>query len=446
MGKGSNLGINETSAQSNQDAANLPVYTWEEIKNNKPWIVIDGYVYDIGTFSKKHPGGPKIIKNHVGQDASDAFKAFHAGNINKVGKYLNAVRVGKVCPGVTPGDEESKDEINTDFKNLKALTEKMDLYSSNYFFYFVHFMQLILLDLVAWALIYYSGYDNWFTYFLAAALMATAQAQAGWLQHDFGHLAVFKTSKMNHFVQRIIICWFKGVSADWWNFRHYIHHAKPNAIVKDPDMRFYPLFVLGKVIPREVGEKKKKPMPFNWQHYYFFMVLPPLLLPIYFNIEQAYFLARRKLVKESLWVSSFFVRWFLMFVPILGFTSTIALYVLVRFLESHWFVWTTQMSHLPMHIDHDKDITWFRRQLLTSCNVEQSFFNDWFSGHLNFQIEHHLFPTMPRHNLHKIAPYVKSMCDKHNIKYEMKTLGGAMADIYYCLRDSGEMWYDAYNM
>lgn len=70
MGKGSNLGINETSAQSNQDAANLPIYTWEEIKNNKPWIVIDGYVYDIGTFSKKHPGGPKIIKNHVGQDAS----------------------------------------------------------------------------------------------------------------------------------------------------------------------------------------------------------------------------------------------------------------------------------------------------------------------------------------------------------------------------------------
>jgi len=72
----------------------------------------------------------------------------------------------------------------------------------------------------------------------------------------------------------------------------------------------------------------------------------------------------------------------------------------------------------------------FRRQLLTSCNVETSFFNDWFSGHLNFQIEHHLFPTMPRHNLHKIAPYVKSMCDKHKITYELKTLGRAMADIY----------------
>lgn len=183
------------------------------------------------------------------------------------------------------------------------LAEKMDLYRPNYIFYLLHFLQLILLDLVAWTIIYYSGYQNWFTYLFAAALMATAQAQAGWLQHDFGHLSVFKSSKMNHFVQRVIICWFKGVSADWWNFRHYIHHAKPNAIVKDPDMRFYPLLVLGKILPREVGLKKKKPMPYNFQQFYFFMVLPPLLLPLYFNFEQTYFLIKRGLVKVRVLIS-----------------------------------------------------------------------------------------------------------------------------------------------
>lgn len=70
MGKGSDLGVSESN-NSHQDSAKLPTYTWEEIKrDNKQWIVIDGYVYDIGTFSKKHPGGPKIIKNHSGQDAS----------------------------------------------------------------------------------------------------------------------------------------------------------------------------------------------------------------------------------------------------------------------------------------------------------------------------------------------------------------------------------------
>lgn len=62
--------------------------------------------------------------------------------------------------------------------------------------------------------------------------------------------------------------------------------------------------------------------------------------------------------------------------------------IIKRFLESHWFVWATQMSHLPMNIDRDKELSWFKSQLLATCNVEQSFFNDWFSGHLNFQIEH----------------------------------------------------------
>ena len=59
-----------------------------------------------------------------------------------------------------------------------------------------------------------------------------------------------------------------------------------------------------------------------------------------------------------------------------------------RFLESHWFVWATQMSHLPMPIDYDSHDNWVTTQLRASCNVEHSLFNDWWSGHLNFQIEH----------------------------------------------------------
>lgn len=47
----------------------------------------------------------------------------------------------------------------------------------------------------------------------------------------------------------------KGASANWWNFRHFRHHAKPNAISKDPDIKFNNVIVLGKVIPREVIKK-----------------------------------------------------------------------------------------------------------------------------------------------------------------------------------------------
>ena len=40
-----------------------------------------------------------------------------------------------------------------------------------------------------------------------------------------------------------------------------------------------------------------------------------------------------------------------------------------------------------------------------------------------------LFPTMPRHNLHKVAPLVKSLCKKHNIDYVCLPLFGAFGHI-----------------
>jgi cytochrome b involved in lipid metabolism len=49
-------------------------YSWTEVKQhnskNDLWIVIDGYVYDITNFQKKHPGGSKVVNLYSGQDAS----------------------------------------------------------------------------------------------------------------------------------------------------------------------------------------------------------------------------------------------------------------------------------------------------------------------------------------------------------------------------------------
>ena len=48
------------------------------------------------------------------------------------------------------------------------------------------------------------------------------------------------------------------------------------------------------------------------------------------------------------------------------------------------------MNHIPMEVDFEQEDDWVTMQLKSTCNVEQSAFNDWFSGHLNFQIEHQL--------------------------------------------------------
>jgi fatty acid desaturase len=444
MGRGANF--NELSSNRDEKSPESNFYSWNEIKSNK-WIVINEKIYDIEKFSKKHPGGERLMMNHVAQDATDAFNAFHT-DMKKVNKYMKAIEIGRLMPNDSNNDivEESRDELTKDFRALRQLAQKMNLFETNFNFFAFHFLSIVFMDLIAMLIIQYSGYNNWFTYMIAVLLLVTSQAQAGWLQHDFGHLSVFTANKMNHLFQRIVICTIKGVSADWWNYRHFQHHAKPNTVKKDPDIRFGSFLVLGKIIPRELGEKKVGKLPYQYQHNYFFMIVPSVLLPIYFNIEQIYFLIKKKNLSELAWAMSFLVRWCIQYGPSLGILGALGLYILVRSIESHWFVWTTQMSHLPMNIDRDYQKSWFRTQLMATCNVEQSLFNDWFSGHLNFQIEHHLFPTMPRHNYHKIAPYVKSMCKKHNIDYIEKPLSKAMIDIYGCLKESGELWYEAYNM
>lgn len=62
------------------------------------------------------------------------------------------------------------------------LAEKMKLFEPNPIFFFLHLAQIILLDVIGFLLMYYSGHSNWFTYILAAVLVTASQAQAGWLQ------------------------------------------------------------------------------------------------------------------------------------------------------------------------------------------------------------------------------------------------------------------------
>jgi fatty acid desaturase len=58
-----------------------------------------------------------------------------------------------------------------------------------------------------------------------------------------------------------------------------------------------------------------------------------------------------------------------------------------------------------------------RKQVLTSRNVRGGPVTDWFLGGLNYQVEHHLFPSVPRPNLRKIQPMVREHCVKVGLPY-----------------------------
>ncbi|NXK04039.1 FADS2 desaturase, partial [Herpetotheres cachinnans] len=414
MGKGG-----EKGGESGEPEAQIRFYTWEEIQKHNlrtdKWLVIQRKVYNVTKWANRHPGGHRVISHCAGEDATDAFQAFHI-NPTLVQKFLKPLLIGELAPGEPSQDRDKNSQLAEDFRTLRKTAEDMNLFRANPLFFSLYLGHIIAMEVLAWLMVLYFG-TGWITTLILACILTTSQAQAGWLQHDFGHLSVFKKSSWNHIVHKFVIGHLKGASANWWNHRHFQHHVKPNIFRKDPDVNMLHIFVLGDTQPVEYGKKKLKYLPYNHQHEYFFLsectktftILEPLLPQNSMSLfmTSVFIVSKHFGPKEK--------RRFKMQTSV--------------FLESHWFVWVTQMNHIPMEIDCEKHRDWLSSQVAATCNIEQSVFNDWFTGHLNFQIEHHLFPTMPRHNFWKVKPLVKSLCAKYGVQYEEKPLGKAFVDI-----------------
>ncbi|XP_051823129.1 fatty acid desaturase 3 isoform X2 [Antechinus flavipes] len=389
----------------------VPTYGWEEIRKHclptDKWLVMERKVYDISRWAERHPGGSRLISHHAGEDATEAFHAFHQ-DLGFVRKFLKPLLIGELAPGEPSQDRQQNEQLIEDFRALRRAMEDMKLFEADTKFFSLILGHILLMEGLAWLVIYLLG-AGWGPTLLAAVVLAISQ----------------------------------GFSAHWWNFRHFQHHAKPNVFYKDPDVTLAPVFLLGESSV-EYGKKKRRYLPYNHQHQYFFLIGPPLLTLVNFEVENlAYMLVCMKWA-DLLWALSFYVRFFTCYVPFYGILGTLLFFILVRVLESHWFVWITQMNHLPRDIGSEKHRDWVSGQLKATCNVQPSLFVDWFCGHLNFQIEHHLFPTMPRHNYHKIAPLVKSLCAKHGLSYEVKPFAQALMDIVGTLKKSGDAWLEAY--
>ena len=417
------------------------VYTWSEVqlhtKKDDKWLVMDGQVYNITNWVSKHPGGSKVISHYAGQDATDAIRAFH-NDLDKLKKYLKPLHLGAV-------QDIQNRSIDEDFRQLRSTAEQMGLFKPSFLFYAAVLTHIMVLEVLAYLTLYYFG-TGWLPFIVSILLYATMQVQVCFSSHDFGHLSVFHNRTWDHFFHFFTLGFLKGLSPVWWNQMHYQHHAKPNVLDKDPDVRLDKLFVVGEVMPVEVAKSRKHlSVPFQHQHKYFFIVGPPLLFPVYFFITCLNYIYKRRLWLDAVLMVVYFVKFFYFMVPMVGWGWAIFYYEVFKILESIWFTWVAEANHLPMNIEHDADQPWLKLQLAATCDFEKSFFNDWFTGHLNFQIEHHLFPMMPRHNLYKIQPLARSLCKKHDIPFIIKPLMTSFVDLVKSLKHSGELWNAVYH-
>jgi NADPH-dependent stearoyl-CoA 9-desaturase len=70
---------------------------------------------------------------------------------------------------------------------------------------------------------------------------------------------------------------------------------------------------------------------------------------------------------------------------------------------------------------------WYARQVKGSGNFETGWLGRVLSGHLGFQIEHHLFPNIPAWRYPEMAPRVREICERHGLPYTTGSLASQFA-------------------
>ena len=95
-------------------------------------------------------------------------------------------------------------------------------------------------------------------------------------------------------------------------------------------------------------------------------------------------------------------------------------------------------NHKGMPVLSEEDsLDFLRQQVLTSRNVSGGRLTETMLGGLNYQIEHHLFPAMPRPALRRCRTVVRAFCAQTGLRYCEKGLVSSYSDVLRHLHAAG---------
>ena len=277
---------------------------------------------------------------------------------------------------------------------------------------------------------------------LNGAFMAVAFAQLGFLAHDAGHLQIFRSPHRNYLAM-LAVGFLMGLSPSWWMDKHNNHHANPNDTELDLDINL-PIIAFNR--EQAIAKKGLARLIVKYQAFLFFPLL--LIEALSIRADSAQFILRGKRVKsrwaESLAILGHFAIYFW-----LAFSLMSPMNALV-FILTHQALIGVYMGSVfaPNHkgmllVNRSTQLDFLRRQVLTSRNIRGNLLVDNLYGGLNYQIEHHLFPTIPRNKLASVRPIVRRFCKERNISYHetgvfssWREVLGHLEQVSTCIRKS----------
>ncbi|KAK8693573.1 hypothetical protein V6N13_071150 [Hibiscus sabdariffa] len=414
--------------------------TADELKqHSKPgdlWISIQGKVYNVSDWAKEHPGGEIPLLNLAGQDVTDAFIAYHPGT---AWKHLDKFFTGYYL------EDFEVSEVSRDYRRLVSEFVKTGLFKKKGHVAFCSLASVAVMFLV----VLYSVLrcDSVWAHMGSAMVLGMLWMQSTYVGHDSGHYQVMASRGYNKLAQIITGNCLTGISIAWWKWTHNAHHIACNSLDYDPDLQHIPVFAVSSrffnsltscFYGRKLNFDPLARFLISYQHWTFYPVMCVARVNLYLQTLLLLFSPSRQVPDRALNIMGILVfwSWFPLLLSYLPNWPERFMFVLASFA-------VTSIQHIQFCLNHfsanvyvgpPSGNDWFEKQTSGTLDIACSSWMDWFFGGLQFQLEHHLFPRLPRCQLRKVSPVVKELCKKHNLPYRSLSFWDANVSTIRTLR------------
>lgn len=318
---------------------------------------------------------------------------------------------------------------STEYALLKKIVKDKGLFERQPAYYVFKFSLTFALYALGVAVLL-TAKDFWLL-MLAAPFMAFAYAQVGMLGHDLGHRQITRRMWQIDTLGMLLGNFFIGLSQTWWVDKHNEHHAHPNEIDGDPDIDF-PIIVFAE--SQIEGKNPLQKLIIKYQAFLFF----PLLTLVSVNMRMHSFLkvisgtVKYKTLELLVLLAHYTLYFLVVFHALPGWNGVLFIFV-------HQALFGLYMGGIfaPNHkgmpvLEPDHQLDFLRLQVLTARNIRAHPATDFLYGGLNYQVEHHLFPTVPRNKLGEVHKITKQFCKDYGIPfYETSPLRSYIEIVQY---------------
>jgi fatty acid desaturase len=272
---------------------------------------------------------------------------------------------------------------------------------------------------------------------LVAILLGLVSGQLGFQLHDAGHKQMFERNSMNDLVGLLTGNGLLGMSYGWWVDKHNRHHANPNHVDHDPDINN-----LAIAYNRAQALERRGPMRWlaAYQAFAFFPML--FLLGVSMHVSSIVYLLSARSRRRPLEVGMLIIHAALyvgVLLFLLGPWLTLLVIAIHKATGGFYMASVFAPNHKGMpQDDGTAQLDFLRTQVLTARNVRSGAATDLWYGSLNYQIEHHLFPAMPRNRVRAAHRIIREFCGEVGVPYYETSMLQSYRELLAFLHDVGK--------